>query len=339
MSRPCASQPTRRATIAGALAVVGARNALAQAPIWRAAQALPLPIQEIYPTAHRGEIWVAGGFARPPGQDFLITDAVMRYAPQTDAWREGPALPRPRHHVQLVSAPNGLLAIGGYEPVGDPGLWVGQTGVWRLAPDAEAWTEVAPVPQPNGETVAAVMASGVHVVGGRSPLGPANANWDDHGDVTNHWRYDPTANQWEAAAPALAPRNSAAGALINGAWHVVGGRTVAGGNIADHEVYDPKEDRWRAAAPMPLAQGGLAAAALNGSLYAFGGEQFEPRKVFEETWIYDPTVDAWRSGPPMATPRHGLGGVSLNGRIWAIGGARQVGGLGTTPTLETLAPA
>jgi hypothetical protein len=87
-------------------------------------------------------------------------------------------------------------------------------------------------------------------------------------------------------------RNSAASVVIGDNWHIVGGRTVSGGNTPAHDVYDANEDRWRPAAPMPQGQGGLAAAALGGKLYAFGGEYFDNGGgVYPESWAYEPTTD------------------------------------------------
>lgn len=141
------------------------------------------------------------------------------------------------------------------------------------------------------------------------------------------------------AAPCLTARNSAAGAVIDGRLHIVGGRSVAGGNTAAHEVYDPAEDRWRTAAPMPQAQGGLAAAELGGKLYAFGGEYFnDGGGVYPEAWVYDPQTDDWAAIDPMPHPRHGLGAVALDGAIHVIGGALKASGVETSARVEIYRP-
>ena len=139
------------------------------------------------------------------------------------------------------------------------------------------------------------------------------------------------------AAPALSARNSAAGALIGGAWHVAGGRSVSGGPSDAHEVYDVREDRWRNAAPMPKGSGagGNACGVLGGQLYVFGGEYFDNGgRVHPEVWRYDPKADAWTSAPPMPTPRHGLGAVVLDNAIWLVGGATKPSGVDTSAVVE-----
>lgn len=179
----------------------------------------------------------------------------------------------------------------------------------------------------------------LHLAGGRSPAGTANANWQDQADQTHHFVLDAPGDTWRAAAPCLTARNSAAGAVIDGKLHIVGGRSVAGGNTAAHEVYDPAGDRWRTAAPMPQAQGGLAAAELGGKLYAFGGEFFDNGGgVYAEAWAYDPATDIWAAIAPMPHPRHGLGAVTLDGVIHVIGGALKASGVETSALVEIYRP-
>src|SRR5690606_27922672 len=176
------------------------------------------------------------------------------------------------------------------------------------------------------------------VVGGRRPKASANLAYGDHEDVTRHLVYDPAANSWRNAAPALTARHSASGGVINGLWHVVGGRSVAAGATDAHEVYDPKEDRWRSAAPMPKGSGagGNAAGVLANKLYLFGGEYFDNGgRVHPEAWQYDPATDAWTSRPPMPTPRHGLGAIVIDRSIYLVGGAKKPGGSETSDAVES----
>lgn len=179
----------------------------------------------------------------------------------------------------------------------------------------------------------------LHVCGGRKPEANKNANWQDHIDVGDHFVLVDLSGAWETAAPLPAARNSAAGTHIDGRWHIVGGRTVSGGNTSRHDVYDAREDRWRSAAPLPQAQGGLAAASLGGALYAFGGEYVaRGGGVYDEAFSYNPTTDEWASLPSMPTPRHGLGAVAADDAIYLIGGALEVGGNQTSATVEIFTP-
>lgn len=304
---------------------------------WRSGPALPFAVQEIYPALHDGRIHVAGGFIAENGQISGATDRHVSLEPATGRWRSETPLPAARHHPNLCSFKGELLAIGGFAATGPEAGWVMQPGLWRLA--GSQWLAGPALPLPNGESVAAVLEGELHVAGGRSPLGRSNARWKDHGDVAVHYRLASVTDSWEVAAPLPTARNSAAAAVIDGSWHVVGGRTVGGGNTAAHEVYDPSEDRWRRAAPMPQAQGGLAAAAMGDRLYAFGGEYFESDGgVHAEAWCYDPARDRWGALEPMPNPRHGLGAVAVNGQIYVIGGALAVGGNATSALVDLFLP-
>ena len=286
---------------------------------WEVAPSMSLAVQEIYPAWFDGAIHVAGGITSVIGSEVVATDRHNVFDPVVQTWSVATALPRPRHHIQLIGHGGRLFALGGFAIEPGVGSWVMQDQTWVYDPDTALWSDARAVPEPHAETVCAAIGDRVHLVGGRVPRGPANAAIGDHRDSRRHWVYDPVADRWERAAPPPSARNSAAGAVIDGLWYVVGGRSVTHGNLASNEVYDPREDRWRQAEPMPLAQAGLAAAAIDGDLVAFGGEGRDG--VFAEVWRYDPGADSWTAMAPMPLPRHGLGAVTVDGSVYLLGGA------------------
>lgn len=307
---------------------------------WSMGEALPFPVQEIYPCLHDGAIHLAGGFIAENGQITGPTARHHAWRPDGQGWRAEAALPVARHHPHLVSYAGQLYAIGGFQASSPAAMWEMQGTGWRLDAAAGRWDAAPALPQPCAEAVVlANRSGGLHLIGGRSPAGTANAAWGDQTDQAHHFVLTSPDGRWQKAAPCLTARNSAAGAEIGGNLHVVGGRSVAGGNTAAHEVYDAREDRWRNATPMPQAQGGLAAAALGGKLYAFGGEFFDNGGgVYPEAWVYDPASDAWAAIAPMPHPRHGLGAVALGGAIHVIGGALKASGTDTSALVEIYRP-
>jgi hypothetical protein len=306
---------------------------------WEASTALPLAVQEIYPTGHKNRIHQAGGFIATDGRISGPTNKHFSWAPDEADWREESSLPIARHHPQMISFKGQLLALAGFESKAQDAAWIMQKSGWALSENGQ-WESAPDLPSPCGEAVLGMTGDGLlHIAGGRTPLGANNAGWQDHGDTDHHFVLDRLGGIWQRAAPCLSKRNSASGDIIDGALHIVGGRQVGGGNVATHEVYDHKEDRWREAAPMPQAQGGLAAASLGGKLYAFGGEYFDNGGgVYPESWIYSPENDRWDALPDMLTPRHGLGAVSLNNAIYVIGGAKQASGVDTSAIVERYIP-
>ena len=305
---------------------------------WRTGPDLPLAVQEIYPTLHAGRIHLAGGFIAEHGQITGPTDAHVVFDTSTGLWTHILPLPTARHHPHLVSAFDSLLVIGGFQSPTPDSAWQMQATGWRFA--GGDWTHIPPLPRPVGEAVTAVLGDHVHLAGGRRPVGEANASWTDHVDTDEHFVLTGPDDEWMNAAPLPTARNSAAAAMIGEQWHVVGGRTVDGGNTGVHEVYSAAEDTWRTAAPMPQAQGGLAAASAGGKLYAFGGEYFTPDGggVFAESWVYDPDADSWSAIEDMPHPRHGLGAVALDGDIYVLGGALAFSGRQTSALVEIYRP-
>ncbi|MAT34945.1 MAG: galactose oxidase [Ponticaulis sp.] len=302
-------------------------------PVWRRASPMPRPKQEIYPALHEGEIWLTGGFVAKNGSIIGPTNETVVYDPVTDRWRDGPGIPTPRHHPHLQSHDGKLYAIGGFEAAAADKMWVMQKGGWRL--DEDGWNIIPDAPEHLGEAVTASLSDGLHIAGGRKPGGSANGTWNDQADTGHHFVL--SGETWSRAAPLPTPRNSATAEVIGELWHVVGGRTVSGGNSAVHEAYSLADDKWVTLAPMPKGQGGLASGVIDGKLYAFGGEYFDNGGgVYPETWVYDPASDSWSAGPDMMSPRHGLGGVTVGNRIFAIGGATERGGSNTSASVEVL---
>lgn len=356
---------SRRSALLGAgAALVGTNPAMAMrrcSPIqatttWQSILPMPIKVQEIYPAVLYDHIYVAGGLEAQNGENVDgISNAlhVLRSAPPERVgpdtiivascppleWQARASLPEPRHHPNLVGHADAVYAIGGFHAV-EGGIWGMLTTNTRYDPEADSWTEMAPLPQPFAETCAVSLNGMIHVATGRQPAGEANAQWTDHTDSGAHFVYDAASDSWHTAAPNPNPRNSAAGVVLNGRFHVVAGRTVGGGNQAHHEAYDPQTDSWQSLAPMPQGQGGLAAAVSGGKIYAFGGEWFDNGGgVYPNCWVYDPQADSWSAGPDMLSPRHGLGGVSIGDTIYAIGGALQASGRQTSGLVESITPA
>jgi len=333
---------TRRQALLTGASVVLATNfpsAFASISGWRSATFLPLAVQEIYPAALGGRIYLAGGLYAENGEVRGATDQHFSWAPGETAWQEETTLPQRRHHPNLVSSGDRVYALGGFDTRAVALDWTMTAETLIYDPNQKSWTVGPTAPEPHGETVCIARDQLIHVVGGRIPQGEANQRWTDQIDTDRHLVLDPAGGTWDRAAPALVKRNSAAGARLGDAIHVVGGRQVGGGNLTAHEVYDPREDRWRNAAPMPQGQGGLAAAVLKGRLYAFGGEFFDnDGGVYPEAWVYDPQADQWTAIEDMPTPRHGLGAVTLEEEIYVIGGAKGVGGDRTSAAVEVYRP-
>lgn len=365
---PLDSMTRRTALAAGSAGFVfacsGHPESTAESPIssgrWRTGPTLPFAVQEIYPALHNGKIHLAGGFIAEDDSISGATDRHVIFDPASGVWTSGTPLQSALHHPQIISFKKHLVMAGGFASISEEAAWQMQSGC-RILVDfskppsegtfptdkillppidiREVWWPIEDLPKPNAESVAGVLGENLHICGGRTPSGRTNSSWNDHLDTRDHYVLNDWADAWTRAAPLPTARNSAASAVIGGKWHVVGGRTVAGGNVSTHEFYDPSEDRWYFAAPMPQGQGGLAAAGVGDRLYAFGGEFFNNGGgVYSESWMYEPATDTWVAIPDMPHPRHGLGAVTVGNEIYVIGGALEVGGSKTSNLVEIFTP-
>lgn len=316
-----------------------------RAGLWSEGPDLPIRVQEIYPAELDGHVFVVGGLSPDTGAAGIGASArVFAWHPDTPDWEEHASLPAASHHANCVAHEGRILAIGGFV-VSPAGLWTMTPSVMVYDPATRVWDLGPELPHPQAEAVAGILDGMVHLAAGRGNEGGDNGQYADHHDTAAHLVLDPAGGRWETAAPVPSPRNSAAGAVLEGRLHIVGGRTMDGGNMPDHDVYLPDEDRWEALAPLPQpaagphGAGGLAMAALGGRLYVFGGEWFnDGGGVYHQVWAWSPGTDAWEEMAPMPLPRHGLGAVTLVDRIATIGGAAQSGARATSDAVQVFEP-
>lgn len=235
--------------------------------------------------------------------------------------------------LQLASLAGALYAIGGFLGGDNRRRWICTPRVLRL--DGDAWVDAPALPKPIAEGMPLVHDGRIHLIGGRSPRGQANAEWDDQIDVGDHFVLAAGAAQWERAAPLPMARNSHGGAVLGGELHIVSGRTVASGQTPAHHIYDARTDRWRDGPAFPEPRGGIAAATWQGQVVAGGGEIFEPGSVGDT--LYALSSNGWSPINTMPTPRHGHGFVVAEEALYAIGGARRPSGDGTLDSVDVLA--
>lgn len=312
---------------------------------------MPIAVQEIYPVLHQGEIYVAGGIsAALPEQDGQMTAAVQIYDITNNQWRRGPDLPQGRHHAQLVSIGSDLYLIGGFvraasaknDQFWQAGNWQASADILKLSANATAWQAVGKLPKPLAETVSFVKEGQIHLLGGRSPAGSDNSQWQHHVDQDWHWQINPSALPAPDAITALArlpvKKNSAAIAVLEQQAWWLGGRNRELGNSNGAAAFDFKKASWLAQAKtpnLPEAQAGLAAAAVGAQICLFGGEgSMEPNNVFSTIWCFSPNTASWQAQGKMQPARHGHGAVAVGDAVYLIGGATVAGLKETTGLLQ-----
>jgi hypothetical protein len=172
------------------------------------------------------------------------------------------------------------------------------------------------MPEPRGETAAAVSGERLFVVGGMAGVAAMASS-----SVSI---YDLATASWTAGPPLPETRHHLAAVGLDGAVYVSGGAAAVTDGTPRPEtwVLDAGGTAWRAIAPMPDGRFGHRMVALEGVVYAVGGLP-GPGAVAREpvaTLAYDPTAAAWQERAPLPLNRDHLAVVAVEGEIWAIGG-------------------
>ena len=205
---------------------------------WTEGPALPEPRSDASVLLVSGSIYVIGGY----GADGAPTKTVFILTPNgtTGALGEWQVakdillLPEARAGAAAVSAPTGVLLIGGTGPDGAP-----VTTVWKapLADDGtlEAWTDQASLLHPQADGAGWLIGDYVWVWGGHDQNGAVGAVQRGHvaPAVAAGLPPDPQTGQvvqWSVSDSANLPaaRDNAATWSANGALYLVGGQDATG---------------------------------------------------------------------------------------------------------------
>jgi hypothetical protein len=252
------------------------------------APALPEPRSDAAVLAVSGVIYVIGGYDASGAP----TDTVFSLTPDTQTgdlgeWTvaEDLVLPEPRAGAMGVTAPDGILLIGGEGPNG-----IVDT-TWKSTFDTQgalqAWEAEAPMLRPQADGNAALVGDFVWVWGGRDGNGPVGAVQRGSLGEEAAEGLEPNPNegkvvQWAVndAANLPAARNDGAGWSANGAIYQVGGSDAEG---PQPELYwaTPSNDgelgEWKRLEVSDLPNGLTGASALitGPNVILIGGETAE----------------------------------------------------------------
>jgi hypothetical protein len=271
---------------------------------WVAGVPAPIALTEVAATAHRGEIWVAGGL----DADGHASDRVLVFDPVSQAWSEGPRVPEPIHHAALVSDGTGLFLLGGY--AGD-GFDRPTDLVRMLRRPADPWLDHSRMPEPRAAGGAAWDGQRLVYGGG---VGPSGATATVFVDESGAWT---VVGRLSEAREHLAATSDGVGSTF-----FLGGRL--GGLEGNRAAVDAlTEVGVRRRGELPTPRGGVAAfwwPSLGACLA--GGES--PTGTNAEVECIHPSGGT-RALPDLGAPRHGLGAAVVEGRAYVVLGGPQPG--------------
>jgi len=271
--------------------------------------------------------------------------------PLNGTWSAGATMPAPQSEFAMATAGPVSCAAGGLGGLRD---------VKCYDVDADAWTNLPPIPAGRDHGAAIVLDGDLVVTGGYR-------SGEEESPPVNGWRYRPSESRWEPMAQA--PYVVASGVAVQGGFAYfgdVGGqlqqvnlRTLATRTIERHgltgrdhsqvvafqgeiwmiagrdatlqhnatvSIYDPAADAWRPGPPLRFSRAGFAAAADDRMILVAGGERLaNPRSVVGDLEGIAAGEGAWQPISRLPAPVHGFGGAIRGNAFYTIGGSRSPG--------------
>jgi N-acetylneuraminic acid mutarotase len=222
---------------------------------WSRVRRMPLALNHTTALAHRGRLYVHGGYEGPLSQP---TGALLRYNPLTDRWRRLPAAPTPRAAHAAAFVGERLYVAGGANDSGS----LRSLEIYNVA--LRRWTSGPSFTGPARNHTTGVASGGrFYVLAGR-----------DSTNFTSAERYNPRSRRWQRLPDLTTPRGGIASVkLRDGRIVVFGGERLepGGTTIAEVELFDPRTRSWRALPDMRTPRHGLGGAALGNRVFALEG--------------------------------------------------------------------
>jgi hypothetical protein len=175
---------------------------------WDELEPMPEPRAAHRMVAHDGRLYVIGGHGP--------SSRVLSWTPD-DGWSTGAEMPRPRHHLAAVVREGEIWAIGGRD---EDDTVLDRVDIYD--PEADTWREGPALPTPVSAAVEGVMDGRIHLVGGEDPALVGGATFD------GHLVLEEDGGGWGLAEPAPLAVHGAAGGVVDGRLHVIGGAARQG---------------------------------------------------------------------------------------------------------------
>jgi uncharacterized protein (TIGR03437 family) len=167
-------------------------------------------------------------------------------------------------------------------------------------PDADVWSEAAPLNVGKSQSAVALMGSTIVAAGG---LTNSDATTDNEG-------YDAVNNVWTTLAPLPTARQAGCFGTVADTLYFAGGHGVGNGSLLDTmDAYDADANSWTTGfSPMPNAVVNSGSAIVGGLLYCFGGsdagDPFQGN-IFDYVQIYQPALEAPSTGGVVSASAFG----------------------------------
>jgi N-acetylneuraminic acid mutarotase len=220
---------------------------------WRRVADMPVALNHAAAVAHRGSVYVLGGYSSPTGLNEEVA-TLYRYDPGRDRWRRLPSAPTARGALAAGVIRGRLYAAGG--AAGGKAL----TTLEIYDFERRSWRKGPAMPTARDHLAGAVAGGRFYALAGRS----AGTNFD----VVE--AFDPRAGRWRRVPAMRKERGGIGAATVQGRIVVAGGEETAG-TIREVELYNPATRRWRALPDLPTPRHGLGVVARGRRVFTIEG--------------------------------------------------------------------
>lgn len=230
---------------------------------------LPVHVDHALVVAHRGSVYVVGGFLKPAHGEVAgePTARVWRYDLGSHRWSALPSMHRARGGLAGGLIDGRIYAVsGGPNPFPVNRSPYRSVEVFDLA--TNRWTEGPPIPISRHHAASATLDGKLYVMGGERTGDYSLASVE---------RFDPRTGRWEELPPLPLGVGDPRGAAVAGKVLVMGGQDQTGWTQGRGYytpavwAFDPGLNRWGRLADLRQAGHGFAAAAIGDRVYVFEG--------------------------------------------------------------------
>jgi N-acetylneuraminic acid mutarotase len=175
-------------------------------------------------------------------------------------------------------------------------------------PSTNAWSSIAPLPQPLNASSAGFIGNTLYVAGG----------WDNFGNPSaTLYTYNLSANTWSQAASLPTGVAAAGSAVVDGKLYIIGGCTSSACAGSDTVYsYDPGNNSWSQQPNYPAAMAFPACGGVDATVVCAGGAG-----ASDSTYAYAPGAAGWVQKANMPDDAWGAAATTANGELEVMGGA------------------
>jgi len=260
-----------------------------------------------------GRLLASGCIALAP---LALTTSVLA---ETGAWTPRSSPSDVLELGAVLTLTNGnVMVAGGILSAGK--LTAASTEVEVYDPSHDKWALLPPMPAPQYNATAALLADGsILIAGGISTF--SEDPLFNPPLVTNAVLFDPAKDAWVKLPPMPFAETGATATRLDD------GRILVAGGFGDNSVlqaaaiFDPSTDSWAPTSPMRTPRSAAVSVLLkNGQVLVAGGSA-GPGQPLSEAELYDPNKGTWRSTGTMTAARMDPSALVLpDGRVLVAGG-------------------